>query len=150
VLSSALNRDTVIEQVQWANPPPKFADGAAGSLHFRNRQGSSDNHLSLLGCSPPSRRHRRGHCRIEIGSRLCQPSSRRRTVHRILLGSRRAPMSPASQGCSQGEPNPTKALPFNLCTVRGRAYPLGPEVTGVGPGWSGTGVRGRVGTNPSS
>jgi hypothetical protein len=150
VLSSALNRDRVIEPVQWANSRPKYADGAAGSLHFRNRSGSSDNRLSLLVYNQLSRRHRRDHRRIEIDSRLCQPSSRHRTVHRILRGSRRAPMSPASRGCSQGEPNPTKALPFNLCAVRGRAYPLGPEVTGIGPGWSGTGVKGGLGANPSS
>jgi hypothetical protein len=111
VLSSALNRDRVIEPVQWANSPPKYADGAARSLHFRNRSGSSDNRLSLLGYNQLSRRHRRDHRRIEIGSCLCQPSSRRRTVHRIFRGSRRAPMSPASRGCSQREPNPTKALP---------------------------------------
>jgi hypothetical protein len=130
--------------------PPRYADLVAQSPLWRNRPGNSDNRLSLLGYSQLSRRHRRGHCRTEIGSRLCQPSSRRRTVHRILRGSRRAPMSPASQGRSQGEPNPTKALSFNLCAVRGRAYPLGPEVTGIGPGWSGTGVGEGLGTNPSS
>jgi hypothetical protein len=121
VLSSALNRDGVIEPVQWANSRPKYADGAAGSLHFHNRSGSSDNRLSLLGYNQLSRRHRRDHRRIAIGSCLCQPSSRRHTVHRILRGSRRAQMSPVSQGRSQGEPNPTKALPFNACAVRGRA-----------------------------